>query len=156
MENLIIQTIHKWAANIMIIIFMYTTIIWFLFSQDNEKIKNNFFNLLLRLELITAIALLFAGIILLIVQPAWLDGNHVIVKIMLGFITLGLIYVSNIKTKNYIKTPRESDRKTINVIRGFAILFLMTVYTFGSMVSTRAKYGADIEYTIEQPSKNED
>ena len=34
MENLIIQTIHKWAANIMIIIFMHTTIIWFLFSND--------------------------------------------------------------------------------------------------------------------------
>ena len=155
MEDSIIQVIHKWAANIMLIIFMHTTIIWFLFSDDNEKIKNNFFHLLLRLEFLTSIGLLFAGIILLILEPAWLDGNDVIVKMVLGLITIGLIYVSNIKTKKYIHLGLENDRKVINVLRVFTILFLMTVYTFGSMISTRTQYGSDIEYNIEAPLNDE-
>ena len=155
MEESIIQVIHRWVANIMLIIFMHTTIIWFLFSDDNEKIKNNFFYVLLRLELLTAIGLFFAGVILLILEPTWLDGKDVIVKIILGFITIGLIHISNIKTKKYIKSGLENERKIINVIRVFTILFLMTVYTFGSLISTRAQYGSDIQYDIEAYQQDE-
>ena len=74
---------------------------------------------------------------------------------ILGLITIGLIYVSNIKTKQYLHIALEKDRKVINVIRVFTILFLMTVYTFGSMISTRTQYGSDIEYNIEEPLNNE-
>ena len=156
MDNLIIQTIHKWAANIMIIIFMHSTIIWFLFSGDREKIKNNFFILLLRLELIGSSALLLAGIIVLIQQPAWLDGKQVIVKIVLGLMAIGLVHVSSIKTKRYLESGTENEKKIINVLRVFSILFLMTVYTFGSMISSRTKYGTDIQYDIEKIQENED
>ena len=75
-----------------------------------------------------AIGLFFAGIILLILEPAWLDGKDVIVKIILGFITIGLIHMSNIKTRKYIDSGSGNDRKIINVVRVFTILFLMTVY----------------------------
>ena len=156
MEESIIQIIHKWCANIMLIIFMHTTIIWFLFSDDHKRIKNNFFYVLLRLEFIMAIGLFFAGIILLILEPAWLDGKDVIVKIILGYITIRLIHMSNIKTRKYIDSGSGNDRKIINVVRVFTILFLMTVYTFGSMISTRIQYGHNIQYDIEAYQHDED
>ena len=37
----------------------------------------------------------------------------------------------------------------------FTILFLMTVYTFGSMISTKTQYGSDIEYNIEAYKQDE-
>lgn len=154
----IIQVIHKWSANIMIIIFMHSTIIWFLFSQDKEKINNNFFNLLLRLELISSFLILITGIGVVIKEPAWLDGNQVIVKIILALIAIGIIQISTIKTKHYINNESTAkDRKLINILRAFAILFLMTVYTFGTMINSWAKYGKDPlnSNPLEQLKKNE-
>ena len=36
----IIQVLHKWTANIMIILFIYSSIMWFWLANDKDKIKN--------------------------------------------------------------------------------------------------------------------
>ena len=44
----IIQTSHKWTANIMIIIFLYSSIMWFWFSDDKKGLGTHHLEFLLR------------------------------------------------------------------------------------------------------------
>ena len=154
MEDSLIQIIFRWSANIMLIICMYCTIFWFLFSQDFDRMKNNFFNLLLRLEFIATLILFLSGLALLILEPVWLDYGYVIINVILTFLAITVVSLSNYKTRNYINNMIEI-RSIINVLRVFSILFLMTAYTFGSMIFSRAKYGSEIKNNIEYLQKNE-
>ena len=145
MENSIIQTIYKWNFNILIILCMYTTIFWISFATNTKRLNNNFFNLLLRLEIITVFGWILSGLILLILEPAWFDSSSIIVNIILAFITGILIILSSLKTKHYIYN-NNANRMLINILRIFSILFLMTVYTFGAMVLSKMKYGTNIKF----------
>ena len=145
MEDSIIQTIYKWNFNILIILCMYTTIFWISFATNTKRLNNNFFNLLLRLEIVTVFGWIVSGLILLILEPAWFDSSAIIVNIILAFITGTLIILSSLKTKHYIYN-NNANRMLINILRIFSILFLMTVYTFGAMVLSKMKYGTNIKF----------
>ena len=56
-----IQEIHQYTATMLIIIFMYSTIMWFLFSDDVKKIQNNFLQVMLRLEMILSSLILICS-----------------------------------------------------------------------------------------------
>ena len=155
MEDSLIQIASRWSANIMIIVLMYSTIFWFLFYQDDQIIKNNFFNLLLRLEFIASIILCVSCLCLLVLEPVWLDYGYVTVNVVLTFIAIVIIQITNYLTKKYIQNPNSSNRSMVNVLRVFAILFLMTAYTFGSMIFSRAKYGSSKEYKIDYLKNDE-
>ncbi|MAV65398.1 MAG: hypothetical protein CMG00_09435 [Candidatus Marinimicrobia bacterium] len=155
MEDSLIQIASRWSANIMIIVLMYSTIFWFLFYQDDQIIKNNFFNLLLRLEFIASIILCVSCLCLLVLEPVWLDYGYVTVNVVLTFIAIVIIQITNYLTKKYVQNSHSSNRSMVNVLRVFAILFLMTAYTFGSMIFSRAKYGSSKEYKIDYLKNDE-
>ena len=135
--DITIQLIHQYCATILIIIFMYSSIIWFLFSDDVEKIQNNFLQLMLRLEMIISFAILILGGAILITEPSWFDEPLIFFKIILGIITVGLIHISSIKTKRFSQSENlTKDRKSINILRILAIIFLMTVFTLGMKIQT--------------------
>ena len=141
-----IQLAHQYTATMLIIIFMYSTIMWFVFSDDVKKIQNNFLQFMLRLEMILSSLILVLGIGVLIMEPSWFDHNLIILKIILGVAAVGAIHVSSIKTKRFAKSEgSKKDRKKINIFRALAIMLMLTVFTLGMRIQTIADCkGSDI------------
>ena len=132
----LIQDIHKWTANILIIIFIYSSMMWYWIGSQVEKINNVSFQALISLEKLISSLMFILGLGVLISNPEWLSKKGVLLKIMLGIITVGLIHICALKTKRYVEkgTERVKEVKTLNILRGITILFLMTVYTTGTMI----------------------
>ena len=141
-----IQLIHQYSATMLIIIFMYSSIMWFLFSDDIQKIQNNFFQFMLRLEMILSSIVFILGIGVLVIEPAWFNQKFIILKIVLGIIAVGIIHVSSIKTKRFTQLEGSNkDRKKINIFRAIAIMLMLTVFTLGMRIQTIADCkGSDI------------
>ena len=134
-----IQSMHQYTATMLIIIFMYSTIMWFLFSDDVKKIQNNFLQFMLRLEMILSSLILILGIGVLIMEPAWFDQNLIILKIILSIVAVGFIHISSIKTKRFAESEgSKKDRKKINIFRVVAIILMLTVFTLGMRIQTIA------------------
>lgn len=132
----LIQDIHKWTANILIIIFIYSSMMWYWIGSQVEKINNVSFQALISLEKLISSLMFILGVGVLISNPEWLSKKGVLLKIMLGIITVGLIHICALKTKRYVEKGTEGVKevKTLNILRGITILFLMTVYTTGTMI----------------------
>jgi len=132
----LIQDIHKWTANILIIIFIYSSMMWYWIGSQVEKINNVSFQALISLEKLISSLMFILGLGVLISNPEWLSKKGVLLKIMLGIITVGLIHICALKTKRYVEKGTEGVKevKTLNILRGITILFLMTVYTTGTMI----------------------
>ena len=132
----LIQDIHKWTANILIIIFIYSSMMWYWIGSQVEKINNVSFQALISLEKLISSLMFILGVGVLISNPEWLSKKGVLLKIMLGIITVGLIHICALKTKRYVEKGTEGlkEVKTLNILRGITILFLMTVYTTGTMI----------------------
>ena len=131
----IIQVLHKWTANIMIILFIYSSIMWFWLSNDKDKIKNASFQILITLEMIVSGLLFILGICVIISNPDWFTAKGIYIKIILGIIAIGVIHIGAGKTKKFIESDMaEENIKPINIIRAIAIILLMTTYTTGTMI----------------------
>lgn len=132
-----IQSMHQYTATMLIIIFMYSTIMWFLFSDDVKKIQNNFLQFMLRLEMILSTLILVLGVGVLVMEPSWFDKELIMLKIILGIVAVGMIHVSSIKTKRFAeKKGSDDDRKKINIFRAVAIMLMLTVFTLGMRIQT--------------------
>ena len=131
----ITQVLHKWTANIMIILFIYSSIMWFWLSNDKDKIKNASFRVLITLEILTSGFLLILGVCVIISNPDWFTVKGIYIKMILGLITIGVIHVGAGKTKKFIESDMAEEKiKLINIIRAIAIILLMTTYTTGTMI----------------------
>ena len=152
----LIQDIHKWTANILIIIFIYSSMMWYWIGSQVEKINNVSFQALISLEKLISSLMFILGVGVLISNPEWLSKKGVLLKIMLGIITVGLIHICALKTKRYVEKGTEGlkEVKTLNILRGITILFLMTVYTTGTMI--RAYNDQSMIEEIKQIYQDED
>jgi len=146
----IIQELHKWAANIMIIIFLYSSIMWFWLSKDKKRIGNASFRFFITLEMIVSGLLLILGIGVLISNPSWFAIKEVYIKIIIGFITIGSIHICASKTKKFLQSSMDpKDIVPLNIIRAITIILLMTVYTTGTMIRVVSD-GSQIEEVQEK------
>lgn len=109
---------------------------WYWIGSQVEKINNVSFQALISLEKLISSLMFILGLGVLISNPEWLLKKGVLLKIMLGIITVGLIHICALKTKRYVEkgTKGLKEVKTLNILRGITILFLMTVYTTGTMI----------------------
>ena len=131
----IIQTSHKWTANIMIIIFLYSSIMWFWFSDDKKRIGNASFRIFITLEMLVSGLLLILGLCVLMSNPSWFERSGVYIKIILGFLAVGAIHICAAKTRAFVQSEMNPNSiKPINVMRVICIILLMTVYTTGTMI----------------------
>jgi len=132
----IIQWLHYWAANIMVIIFLYSSIMWFWLSKDKKRIGNASFRLLITLEMAVSGLLFILGIGVIISNPSWFTKSLVYGKITLGVLAIGVIHICAAKTKKFIQSSMEpKDIKPINIIRVASIFLLMTTYTIGQFIA---------------------
>ena len=132
----IIQETHKWTANILLIIFIYSSMMWYWIANDSNKIDNISFRVFIFLEKFVSGVMFVLGIGVLVSNPEWLTKNGVLIKMMLGIITIGLIHLCAAKTKQYLDSKNKNTQqiKTLNILRAIAIILLMTVYTTGTMI----------------------
>tara|TARA_Y100001970_G_scaffold269237_1_gene361430 strand:+ start:694 stop:1155 length:462 start_codon:yes stop_codon:yes gene_type:complete len=127
---------HYWIACGMLIIFTYSSIMWFWLSEDKQKIGNASFRLLITLEMIVSGLLLILGLGVIISNPSWFSVSGVYIKIFLGLITIGAIHMCAAKTKKFIQSSMDiKNIKGINIIRIITIFLLMTVFTMGMMIN---------------------
>lgn len=146
----IIQELHKWAANIMIIIFLYSSIMWFWLSKDKKRIGNASFHFFITLEMIVSGILLILGIGVFVSNPSWFAIKGVYIKIIIGLIAIGSIHMCAAKTKKFLQSPMDpKDIKPLNIIRAITIILLMTVYTTGTMIRVVSD-GSQIEEVQEK------
>ena len=120
----LIQDIHKWTANILIIIFIYSSMMWYWIGSQVEKINNVSFQALISLEKLISSLMFILGVGVLISNPEWLSKKGVLLKIMLGIITVGLIHICALKTKRYVEKGTEGVKevKTLNFKRHYNII----------------------------------
>ena len=132
----IVQELHKWTANIMLIIFLYSSILWFWFSEDKQKINNASFRLLITFEMIVSGLLLILGIGVIISNPSWLTESGVYGKITLGLLAIGAVHICASKTKKFIQSSMDlKDIKPISIIRVATIFLLMSTYAIGHTIA---------------------
>ena len=132
----IIQETHKWTANILLIIFIYSSMMWYWIANDSNKIDNISFRAFIFLEKLVSGVMFLLGIGVLASNPEWLTKDGVLIKMMLGIITIGFVHLCAAKTKQYLDSKNKNTQqiKTINILRAISIILLMTVYTTGTMI----------------------
>ena len=145
----IIQVLHKWTANIMIILFIYSSIMWFWFSDNEKQLDNASFRFFLKLEMIVSGLLLILGVVVLISDASAFSKGWIHLKIMLGIIAVGFVHISSIKTKKYLNSGmRPVDRKKINIFRAITIGLIMTTYTLTEV--NQARENPEIKKEIQE------
>tara|TARA_Y100000768_G_scaffold323774_1_gene260355 strand:+ start:73 stop:486 length:414 start_codon:yes stop_codon:yes gene_type:complete len=120
----------------LIIIFLYSAIIWFLFSDDNQKIGNNFFKLLLRIEKISGPVVLIIGVLIMIQDPLWMKKKIVLFNIILSLIAIILINRTTVQTTRFINSEKIM-KKNINILRASSMLILLTIFTLGMRIQDK-------------------
>ena len=131
-----IQTIYEYSFTMLIIIFLYSAIIWYLFSDDNQKIGNNFFKLLLRIEKISAPVVLIIGVLIMIQDPLWVSKKIILFNIILSFAGVFLIHITTGQTTRFINSEKIS-KKNINFLRAVSMLILLTIFTLGMRIQDK-------------------
>ncbi len=131
-----IQTIYEYSFTMLIIIFLYSAIIWYLFSDDNQKIGNNFFKLLLRIEKISAPVVLIIGVLIMIQDPLWVSKKIILFNIILSFAGVFLIHITTGQTTRFINSEKIS-KKNINILRAASMLILLTIFTLGMRIQDK-------------------
>ncbi len=149
-----IQIIHGYFAIALLLIILYSSIMWFWFSDSEKQLDNASFRFFLKLEMMVSGLLLILGIVVLISDASAFSKGWVHLKIMLGVIAVGFVHVSSIKTKKYLNFGMEpADRKKINIIRAITIGLIMTTYTLTEV--SQAKENPEIQKEIQEKFKNE-
>ena len=128
-----IHSLYEYSFTMLIIIFLYSAIIWFLFSDDNQKIGNNFFKLLLRIEKISGPVVLIIGVLMMIQDPLWMKKKIVLFNIILSLIGIILINRTTVQTTRFIKSEK-IIKKNINILRASSMLILLTIFTLGMRI----------------------
>ena len=128
-----IHSLYEYSFTMLIIIFLYSAIIWFLFSDDNQKIGNNFFKLLLRIEKISGPVVLIIGVLIMIQDPLWMEKKIVLFNIILSLIGIILINRTTVQTTRFIKSEK-IIKKNINILRASSMLILLTIFTLGMRI----------------------
>ena len=131
-----IQSLYEYSFTMLIIIFLYSAIIWFLFSDDNQKIGNNFFKLLLRIEKISGPVVLIIGVLIMIQDPLWMKKKFVLFNIILSLIGIILINRTTDQTARFIKSEK-IIKKNINILRATSMLILLTIFTLGMRIQDK-------------------
>ena len=149
-----IQIIHGYFASALLLIILYSSIMWLWFSDSEKQLDNASFRFFLKLEMMVSGLLLILGIIVLISDASAFSKGWVHLKIMLGIIAVGFVHVSSIKTKKYLNSGMQpADRKKINIIRAITIGLIMTTYTLTEV--SQAKENPEIQKEIQEKFKNE-
>ena len=128
-----IHSLYEYSFTILIIIFLYSSIIWYLFSDDNQKIGNNFFRLLLRIEKISGPIILIMGVLIMTKDPLWMEQKITLFNIILSFTGIILINRTTFQTIRFINSEKIS-KKNINVLRASSMLILLTIFTLGMRI----------------------
>ena len=128
-----IHSLYEYSFTMLIIIFLYSAIIWFLFSDDNQKIGNNFFKLLLRIEKISGPAVLIIGVLIMIQDPLWMKKKMVLFNMILSLIGIILINRTTVQTTRFINSEK-IIKKNINILRASSMLILLTIFTLGMRI----------------------
>ena len=81
----LIQDIHKWTANILIIIFIYSSMMWYWIGSQVEKINNVSFQALISLEKLISSLMFILGVGVLISNPEWLSKKGVLFVIIFNY-----------------------------------------------------------------------
>ena len=131
-----IQSLYEYSFTMLIIIFLYSAIIWFLFSDDNQKIGNNFFKLLLRIEKTSGPVVLIIGVLIMIQDPLWMKKKIVLFNIILSLIGIILINRTTVQTTRFIKSEK-IIKKNINILRASSMLILLTIFTLGMRIQDK-------------------
>ncbi len=131
-----IHSLYEYSFTMLIIIFLYSAIIWFLFSDDNQKIGNNFFKLLLRIEKISGPVVLIIGVLIMIQDPLWLKKKIVLFNIILSLIGIILINRTTVQTTRFINSEK-IIKKNINILRASSMLILLTIFTLGMRIQDK-------------------
>ena len=131
-----IHSLYEYSFTMLIIIFLYSAIIWFLFSDDNQKIGNNFFKLLLRIEKISGPVVLIIGVLIMIQDPLWMKKKIVLFNIILSLIGIILINRTTVQTTRFIKSEK-IIKKNINILRASSMLILLTIFTLGMRIQDK-------------------
>tara|TARA_Y100001970_G_scaffold240104_1_gene302596 strand:- start:201 stop:656 length:456 start_codon:yes stop_codon:yes gene_type:complete len=131
-----IQSLYEYSFTMLIIIFLYSAIIWFIFSDDPQKIQNNFFKLLLRIEKVLGPAVLIIGVLIMSKDPLWLDKKIVLFNIILSLTGVFLIHITTAQTIRFINSEKIS-KNNVNILRAVSILILLTIFTLGMRIQDK-------------------
>ena len=144
-----LQIIHGYFAIALLLIILYSSIMWFWFLDNESQINNASFRFFLKLEMAISGLLLILGITVLLSDPSAFSKGWIHLKIMLGITAVGFVHIGSIKTKKYLNSGMQPrDRKNINIFRIITIGLIMTTYTLTEV--SQAKENPEIQKEIEE------
>ena len=149
-----IQLINDYFDIALLIIVLYSSIMWFWFVEDEPQINNASFRFFLNLELVISIMILLIGIVAIIYDASSLSKGWVQIKSLLAVMSTTTIVLNRLKTKKYLEINMDKNaRKKINFLRVIIIGLIMTNYTLTQV--SHARENPEIQKEIKEKFKNE-
>jgi hypothetical protein len=149
-----IQVINDYFDIALLLIILYSSIMWFWFVDDEPQLNNASFRFFLNLEAAFSIIILILSIISITYNFSSLTKEWVQFKSILTILSTIAIVLNRLKTKKYLETNLDKNaRKKINFLRVVIIGLIMTNYTLTQV--SHARENPEIQKEIKEKFKNE-
>ncbi len=149
-----LQLIQGYFAIVLLLIVMYSSIMWFWFSDNEQQVNNASFRFFVSLEMLISIIILILFISIVGLNTEIISKKWVQLKAILIIITTLMIGANTFKTKEYLEeNMEEGSRKIINIFRVIIIGLIMTNYTLTEV--SQARENPAIQKEIKEKFKNE-
>ena len=150
----IVQVINDYFDIALLLIVLYSSIMWFWFLDNEPQINNASFRFFLNLEVAVSVTILVLGIIAILYNVSSLSKGWVQFKAILTIMSTATIALNRLKTKNYlVSNKNKGARKKISFLRVIIIGLIMTNYTLTEV--SQARENPEIQKEIKEKFKNE-
>ncbi len=150
----IVQVINDYFDIALLLIVLYSSIMWFWFLDNEPQLNNASFRFFLNLEIAVSIIILILGVFAIIYNISSLSKGWIQLKSILTIVTTLTIALNRLKTKKYLESNTDKNaRKKINFLRVVIIGLIMTNYTLTQVSSAREN--PEIQKEIKEKFKNE-
>ena len=148
----IVQVINDYFDIALLLIVLYSSIMWFWFLDDEPQINNASFRFFLNLEAAVSATILVLGIIAISYNVSSLSKGWVQFKAILTIMSTATIALNRLKTKKYLESNLDKNaHKKINFLRVIVIGLIMTNYTLTEV--SKARENPEIQQEIKEKFK---
>ena len=126
----IVQVINDYFDIALLLIVLYSSIMWFWFLEDEPQLNNASFRFFLNLEVAVSAIIFILGVVTIAYNISSLSKGWIQLKVTLTIMSTAIIVLNRLKTKKYLESNMDKNaRKKINFLRVLIIGLIMTNYT---------------------------
>tara|TARA_B100001029_G_C15037819_1_gene441406 strand:+ start:766 stop:1230 length:465 start_codon:yes stop_codon:yes gene_type:complete len=149
-----LQIIMGYFDIAILLIVLYSSIMWFWFLDDEPQLNNASFRFFLNLEVAVSIIIFMLGAFSILYNISSISKGWIQLKVILTTMSMAMIIFNRMKTKQYLITDmNKKNRREISLFKVIIIGLIMTNYTLTEV--NQARENPEIQKEIQEKFKNE-